>query len=201
MRITKLTTDELNKFNRNLIDNYGYYEGFPKFKLVWSDDVVEKRLTKFTKDGFELLVPEVKELPKYRQWKPERYIIEMLTFIGDNPELSVNGELGYEPFYTFENKAEEFLIPNWNAAKVIIDAMLEIAGVRKAAKYNTSNDFEREQLIKRVDELEEALYGNESRIGDALKSDSAVGYGTRLKDGSFNPDVKIQEANKKFGEN
>jgi len=193
MQIVKISQYEMDRFNRNLLDAYGYWEGYPKFRLVWSSDIIEKRQTRFTREGFELLTPLVVELPKYKQWNNDRYVIEMINPIGNNPELACN-HINYEPFYTFENKAGEFLVPNWTAAKVIIDTMLEIAGVTAEAKYKLDNEEERRKLIARVDEIETALYGNESKIGDALARDSAVGYGVRQRNDSFDPAEKIKRA-------
>lgn len=197
MKIQKLSEEELSQFNKKLNDNYGYFEGHPKFRLVWAPDVIEKRLTKHTKEGLELLTPVIVELPKYKQFIGDRYVLEMRSIIGDNPELAME-QVNYEPFYTFEDRNREFLIPKWSAAKIIIEHMLMIAGVKNPAKYNLSNEQEREALVKRVDELEEALYGNETKVGDALAHDSAVGFGKRSRSDSFDPKQKIEESLKRM---
>jgi hypothetical protein len=38
------------------------------------------------------------------------------------------------------------------------------------------------------------LYGNESKVGDALARDSAVGYGSRQRNDGFNATEKVNKA-------
>ncbi len=180
----------LEVFNRRLRSEFGYFEDKQRFRLVWSNDQFEKRLTAYTDEGLELLVPEVRELPKYRQYAPDRYILESITVIPEgHEELSVE-KISYEPIWTFRDKNGVYLEPNYMAAKFIINAILDPQMTYYKAP---TNEEERQRRIAEIDELEELLYGNETKIGDALMRDAAVGYGVRNRNDGFIVPNKIGE--------
>src|ERR1700704_3964663 len=55
--------------NEKLLREYGReLDGRPKFRVVFSDDQYEKRLTTHDDHGNELITPEVRLLPKYKQY-------------------------------------------------------------------------------------------------------------------------------------
>ena len=71
--------ETLEIINKRLKDNYGETVDRPNFRIVWSEDQFENRLTHFTDEGFELIHPEVRQLPKYKQWIHDKYVLERLT--------------------------------------------------------------------------------------------------------------------------
>jgi len=196
-----MTKESLARFNEKLMNDFGYFGASdkPRFRLVWSEDQIDKRLTHYTKDGFQLNSPIVVEVKKYAQWIHEKYLIEMLCEIpSGHEELTIN-KLSYENIWTFEDKYGHPLEPRYDFAKFMIENLLEVMTTGKTigAKYKVTNEEERQQRIVEIDKLEEMLYGNESKITDALMKDSAVGYGTRRRSDNFDPTQKITEATQK----
>src|SRR5262245_44425499 len=100
-----MTPDEVKEFNKKLFEEFGYFSnGQPNYRLVWSEDQFEKRLSRHTREGFELLTPQIVEVPKYRQWIHERYLLEKLCIVPiDHEELTV-APLSYECLWVFQNK-------------------------------------------------------------------------------------------------
>jgi hypothetical protein len=192
---------ELKSFNKQLIDDFGYFDATrPKFRLVWSHDEFEQRLVDHSDEGFQLLSPKIVNKPKYRQWCDNRWVLEKCTEVPTgHTELTVQ-PISWENIWTFQNRNGEYLEPNYLAAKFVINTILGVTfSPSNMAKYNTTNEQERQQRIKEIDEIEELLYGNESKVGDALAKDSAVGYGTRNRSDSFDPKQKMAETMKELG--
>jgi hypothetical protein len=147
-----------------------------RFRIVWSDDQFEKRWIAHTDDGFELLYPEVRELPKYRQYIQHRYILERLVPVGVMTDLVE--KTSYEPMYTFQSSDGEYLVPRFDVCKFIIESVLSITGRRSGhAKYKDVS-LSPEYRRKAINEMEKYLFGNETSIGDAL----AYSFGVTVPD-------------------
>lgn len=167
-----LSDSQVKLLNDRLNDQYGKLEGQPLFRITWSEDQFEKRLTNYTADGLQLLHPEVRELPKYRQWIHNKYILEMLTVVPDGGELVT--KLSYEPRWVFEDKNGKPLPPMWGAIYFVIETILgNIQQGDSYTKYKENNESPEEHEM-RMKEIELELYGNESDIGDALATGNAV---------------------------
>lgn len=171
-------TESIESINQQLIDEYGI-DTITKqsmFRVVWSEDQYEKRLTDFTDEGFQLLHPEVRLLPKYRQWLPEQYVLENLVLV---PEVSQHeipeSKLSYEPLYPFQSDAGDPLPPTFWACKFCIDTVRAAMGKKTLRKY-VDNSHTPEEKIKRINKLQKELFGNETDVGDALAQKSGVGY-------------------------
>lgn len=169
--------ETVEAINSRLLEYYGSaWNGWPIYRVVWSTDQTEKRLTSFTEAGLELLNPEVREMPKYRQWANDRYILEHLCTIGDNPELSVE-KISYEPLFVFQDKDGFPLPPMWNACKMVVDTVKAATGNGPSlrAKYTDPyKDQPREQVEKEITQLQEDLFGNETDVTDALAHGEGV---------------------------
>lgn len=173
MHIQKLSPEDFALYNRRLADNYGKLEDKPFFRLVWSEDILETRLMTHTNEGIQLLHSEVRTVPKYRHYIRDRYILEGMTVVPKFVETDLVEELSYEPFYTFEDKHGEYLIPKWNVIHFVIENLrnaTENAG--KGPKY-VDPDSKPEEAIenqkKRIDQLITDLYGEDrTEIADAL---------------------------------
>lgn len=170
-------TESIDSINAQLIDLFGIdtVTGQPIYRVSWSEDQLEKRLTKFTKEGFELLHAEVRELPKYRQWIKEKWVLERLTII---PEINANDlptqKTSYEPLWVFEDGNGNPLPPVMWACKFCIDTVHAAMGRSSLAKYvdeEAKNPIEHRE--ERINKLQNELFGNETSTGDAL----AQGYG------------------------
>jgi len=169
----KHETEEINKL---LKEHFGKADdGQAIFRIVWSEDQYEKRMTKYSDSGLELLTPEVRELPKYKQWIHFKYILERLVAI---PEVS-NGQLAgkkvsYEPLHVFEDKFGYPLPPKFEVAKFIIDTVFAAMGQELLGPKYIDPEATPEANAERVAKLQEELFGNETEVGDALAHNQAI---------------------------
>lgn len=126
---------EVEVINQRLVDFYGIdtFSSNPIFRVVWSNDQFEKRLMEYTDGGIALLYPEVREVPKYRNWNPNRYILERLVIVPEEQQKELAGlKVSYEPLYTYEDGRGNYLPPKLEATKFIIDSVLSAQAVHKA---------------------------------------------------------------------
>lgn len=174
---------EIQDINEKLKRHFGVdtESGNPIWRVSWSSDQYEKRLTEYTKDGFLLLQPEVRELPKYNYCK-NRWILENYVFI---PDLTVDIEKAYafdmraksyENMYTFEDgRTGDAIRPVFEACKFIIDLLAAQKGKTSLRKYiDTSENPEEKE--KRINKLQEELFGEESSLLGRTITGEAVAY-------------------------
>lgn len=167
--------------NQRLIDHFGKFEdGRANWRLIWSSDEREYRLSEYSLEGLQLSRPEMLFLPKYSLQK-DRYILEYLQGI-NNPELTT--KTSYEPLWTFEDKDGNPLPPIWDAIYLLINQVqinMLAAGRNPIIKQPYGMGNTPDELKMRAESLQKELFGNENAITDALSLDSAVGYGTRKR--------------------
>lgn len=168
------------KINQQLIDHFGVdtISGKPMWRCSWSNDQYEKRKTKYTYEGLEMLHEEVKELPKY-QWIKSKWILERLVLIPDvHIEELPSERQSYECMWVFEHeKSKAALPPNFIVAKFVVDTVYAAMGKRSMAKYvdeEAKNPIESRE--KRIKALEEELFGSESDLLGRTITGEAVGY-------------------------
>ena len=127
--------EPIEEINKKLIQEFGYeLTGQPRFRVVFSEDQYEKRWTDFTDDGFELLTPEVRLLPKYKQWVRAKYILERLVPVVGETDLVT--KVSYEPAWVFQDKHGNYLPPFFEGCKHIIESLLSnIAGAKTFTRY------------------------------------------------------------------
>jgi hypothetical protein len=161
--------------NERLSRDYGYFDGtMPQWRIVWSEDQLEKRRITHTKEGFELLNVLVQEVPKYRQWIHNKYILERALPIPALVETDLVNKFSYEPVWTFEDKDGEPLPPRWDVITIVIESIYRAAAASIGAKYKNPDEDEKDPDVaieakkKRLDLLQEELFGNETETGDAL---------------------------------
>lgn len=167
-------TEPIENINLRLSQVYGRESNNqPKFRVVWSEDQFEKRWTQHTPEGFELLYPEVRELPKYRQYIQAKYILERLCIVPPGADLV--DKTSYEPIWTFQDKNKNYLPPRYDVCEFIIETMYN--AMRKAgsghAKYKDPNKSPEERQ-KMVLDMEHKLFGDETDVGDALAHGSGI---------------------------
>lgn len=171
--------EKLESINSTLIDLFGIdtVTGKPMFQVVWAPDQVEKRMSKFTENGIEMLEPKVLELKKY-PWMGDFYVLERLVII---PEINIRDlpatKLSYEPLWVFRTQEGQPLPPNSQVCKFVIDTMYAAMGKESLAKYVKNPDDpnapinSKEELNehrkKTVDELHNAMFGDESGLNQA----------------------------------
>lgn len=174
-RIVQLDPKVINDINKKLKDKYGIGPtNTPNFRLVWSDDQYEKRYMYYSPEGFELIHPEIRLVPKYRPYIKERYLLERLIPIAPNPELIV--DIGYECCWVFQDRYQNYLPPAWAPCIFIIDSMF--AAINSAGMYKKYNDPNKDPEHKRaeIDAMIEQLFGNETPVGDALTHGYGVSF-------------------------
>ncbi len=159
----------LETINKRLLDYFSkdIASNQPIWRIVWSEDQYEKQLTKYTPEGLELLYPEMREVPKYKQWIHNKYILERLVIVPPINETELTTKTNYEPVWVFEDKHGNPLPPKWEVCKYVIDCVLAAQGKSNLAHYNR-DDESVEKKEERVNRLMEELFGNETSTTDAL---------------------------------
>lgn len=169
---------EVLDINRKLIDHFGLdtSTGQAIWRVVWSEDQYEKRLMDVTDEGLFLLHPEVREVPKYRQWIPEKWVLERLVVIPDmNSREIPEVKLSYEPMFPFQDNNENALPPKFEVCKFVIDSVYAAQGKQSLAKYKEPTNQETLEIKrKRIDGLVEDIFGNETDISDHLSRQTGV---------------------------
>lgn len=172
----KIQDFELALINNRLREIYGQsLEGLSNFRVIWADDQFEKRRMTHTDSGIQLLTPEVREVPKYRQWVQGKYILERLTVVPEFVETDLINTISYEPLWVFEDKNGNPLNPKWGAIQFVMETVMDNmlhGGYKKYKEPTTEEAIEQKQ--QRVRQLEEELFGNESPVGTALAHKEAV---------------------------
>jgi len=165
--------EPIDKINYWLVKEFGReFNGQPRWRVVFSDDEFEKRWTQNTDEGFELLFPEVRLLPKYRQHIRQRYILERLVpIIG---ETDLTEPISYEPAWVFQDRHGNYLPPWFDGCKFVIESIY--SAIDKAGnhvKYKDPHATEEERL-ERIAKMERELFGNETDVGDHLAYGTGV---------------------------
>jgi hypothetical protein len=180
--------EEINILNKRLKDFFGRFEnGESNWRIVWSDDQLEKQLTEFTAEGFELPYKTLREVKKY-PWIQGKYVLERLVPVPASNAGDLTTKLSYEPIWVFEDNNGFPLPPIWDACKLLIETLLDQTLYKKGPyKIAEGEGNTTEEIEARVEKLEKILYGNETEIGDRLARGEAVGSGTyRRNDSRFN---------------
>ena len=167
-------TEKLDSINESLRRLFGLdtVTGKSIYRVVWANDQYEQRLTKYTDYGIELLVAEVRELPKYAYLK-DLYVLERLTIIPDvNAKELPTQKLSYEPLWSFVGQNGDPIPPTLLACKFIIDTVRAATGKESlAGKYSSDPDMPNapitnaeefgEHELKRLRKLQDELFGDE----------------------------------------
>lgn len=181
---SQISEIELATINTRLRDLYGRCEpeGLSNFRVVWSEDQLEKRKMTHSDGGLLLLNPEVREVPKYRQWIQTKYILERLTIISEYVETDLVERLSYEPVFVFEDKHGNALAPLWSAIHFIVENLLHAehhVGYVKYKDPNADPTDAKEREFERIETLKNDLFGNETEIGDALAHKEGISVPNR----------------------
>jgi hypothetical protein len=164
-------TEKIESLNQQLIDLYGIdtATGQAQWRIVWSDDQLEKRRTDYSPSGIKLPHPMVYELPKYSYIKG-LYVLERLVVIPQpNQDDLPDAKLSYEPMWVFQDAKGDYLPPHIQASKFVIDTVYAAMGKTSLRKYVDSemNTTEEGRQAK-VSAIQSELFGNETDTGDAL---------------------------------
>ena len=175
--------ERIETINKRLDDFFGHDDlGRPIWRVVWSEDQFEKRLTNHTKEGLELLTPRMVELPKYKQYIQERWILERLVIVPDINAHELTVKMSYEPMWVFQDDNGFPLPPKWEACKIVIDTVYAAIGKKNTEPRYQDPDarISKDELLhkeaERIKKLQEDLFGNETDTGDALAHNAGVSY-------------------------
>lgn len=166
---------QVSEINQGLERKYGKFQTteYPLYRVVWSEDQIEMRRVTHDDNGFELLVPEVRQVPKYRQWIKEKWLLEALTEVPiiNEKDLPAN-KLSYECVWVFEDKKGNYLPAHLEVCHIVIAQIRKNVAGMFGVKYQDPEltpEGTAEEKAKRVKKLEELLFGNETDVTDALR--------------------------------
>lgn len=164
--------ESIESINEKLINEFGTEFGkAPRFRVVFSENQFEKRWTEFTDEGFKLLQPEVRLLPKYKQFIREKYILERIVPVVGETDLTT--KVSYEPAWVFQDNKGNYLPPFYDGCKLIIESLMEKIGYVGHAKYKDPN-VSKEDRLAQIQKVEAELFGNETEVGDHLAYGTGV---------------------------
>jgi hypothetical protein len=183
-----ILTERIEDINNLLIEHFGISTdtGEAIWRVVFSEDQFEKRYgtyDDYTKGGLYIrTVTEVREVPKYKQWIQQKYILERLVAVPEqNLEELLAIKLSYEVIWVFEDGNGNYLPPKFEACKFIIDtvyaAQYSNHNLRKYIDDESTQEKSEELKSKRVDEIMEALWGDQSQFRDGIRSKETVMLG------------------------
>lgn len=166
--------ETLEVINRRLLDYFGRFgtTDLPRYRVVWSTDEIEKRWTAHTREGFLLPQPEVRELPKYRQWANDKWILEKCAAVPEFVETDQVEPYSFEPLWVFDHIDSRAILPKWEAIELIIDEVHAAMGRPKVRKYSSPDDQEAQE--KRINKIKDELFGNETDVTDALRMKEGI---------------------------
>lgn len=173
--------EPIDVLNKRLIDHFGIdtFSNQPIWRIVFSEDQLEKQLCEHSAGGILLLRPEVIEVPKYRQWITKKYILEQLVIVPDYQQREVaDSKVSYEPFYVFADKNDNYLPPKWEVAEILIATSLAVRGKSSLARYSDGINSQEDEIAarkKRINDMVEYFGGDESGLmGASLDSGNAA---------------------------
>jgi hypothetical protein len=168
-------TEKIDTINQQLINFFGIdtVTGLPIWRVVWSEDQFEKRLMEYTDGGIALLTPEYREVPKYRQWVQQKYVLENLVVVPTQHLNELTSQLSYEPIFVFQDAKNNYLPPKIEVAKLVVDTIYAAKGKSSMAKYKDP-DANPEEHKKKIDAIYEELYGNETDTGTSMAHGEAI---------------------------
>ena len=168
-------SNSVDSINSQLIDLYGIdtITGDPIWRVQWSE-YTEKRITKFTEAGVELLHPALIEHRKYNYIR-DRWVLENLVLVPDYQQAELAGiKISYEPIWTFEDKDDNPVFPTLIGCQFIINLIQSVRGKSNMAKYINNEEGTKEEIEKSTAQIYEELYGNETPVTDALAYKTGV---------------------------
>jgi len=169
--------EKIEEINEWLIKEYGKFEGYPIWRVVWSEIQFEMRrgvFNYFDNNGnFVRTETGVFEVPKYRQWIKEKFVLERILPVPDCDSQELTTKLSYEPIFPFADKNDNYLHPRIDVCKIVIEAIMEKAAKTVGIKREKDPESTQEEALlakkQRVDEIMEELFGNETDTCDALR--------------------------------
>ena len=148
----KLTDEEFEELNREIMLTFGYEDGYkPRYRVSWTTGQEELRrgiYIKFDENGNQLAEKEETRYVIKYPFNQDRYVLERLFYFSSD-ELPLSLTSGsYEAIYYFED-GNRIPIP------VTKDAVLAIIRVLEAPKtHKTAQDFKDEEAKLQKEQIE-----------------------------------------------
>lgn len=160
-------------------DFYGEYHSLPIWRIVYSEDQFEKRLGTFrdftSENIFIRELTEVREVPKYRQWIQDKWVLERVMPVDGINAEELTEKLSYEPVWVFEDKHGNPLPPKWEVIEIVLHAIHSAAAQSVGAKYKMPESDKNPEARKvEIDKIMEEIFGNETDVSTALEHQSAI---------------------------
>lgn len=158
MSNNRVSKYEIQRCNNWLAEKYGRdANGNPNWRIVWSNDQLEKRKGTFTdfdpNQNFVRTVTEVRELPKY-PFNQNCYVLESRAFYDGGGEIE--GHNGYEMLYPFQDKNDKRVDPDLEAIQFMFEKLL--FHVRKpVTTEEKAIENDREKFNADVERIERSL--------------------------------------------
>lgn len=166
-------SESIEYINKRLVAEFGLeWDGQPRWRVVFSDDQFELRWTNFSDSGMELINPEVRMLPKYKQYIRERYILERLVPVVQPSDLV--SKISYEPAWTFMDDNGKYLPPYFEGCKFVIESVyskIEKKGTHVRYRDPSKDPGHKERELSKI---ERDLFGNETSTTDSLHAREGV---------------------------
>lgn len=158
-------TEFLNQFGE-------FASGYPRYRLVWSDDLFENRIgtySDYTESGlFIRKETEMRRVPKYVVFK-SRWVFEKAA-ANDTPD-EIGDSVIYEPVWVFHDKHGNYIEPNLKVIKFLMWFILNPGHVFTPADFSKQ---EAEEFEKEAEYFLEVMNNEMPDLACALKDGSAV---------------------------
>jgi hypothetical protein len=149
----------IDAINLNLKQNFTVLDGRPIYRLVWSDDLTEKRIGTFTDWYGHIMIRQehkaLREVKKYWYITPPCWILEKLVFVSGYQALKdIVEELEgarnglYETLYAFRNPETGALLP---VNQRVVDIILHT--LHNPQKRMSKADFDEMQRLEEEKEV------------------------------------------------
>lgn len=171
--------ETIEAINKRLADIYGIEtdSSNPMWRVVWSTDQIEKRLTDYV-DGVFRLTPVVIDYLKYAKDEntKDKYILERLVLVPEHQMRELCGiKKSYEPMWVFHDVHGNPLPPKWEVCEIVIDSVYSKQyGPQHLAKYKRTNEDEAREEANRLAGIQAELFGNETDVTDAVAHKEGV---------------------------
>ena len=145
---------EAEIINKHLLKYGKMLNGKPVFRIVFSDDLTEKRVGIFNKFHGEIWVGQdrgVQEVPKYGYIKGA-WILERYTVLPNHEVLNYDN---YEPAYAFRDKNQKYLPPLLSICEIVIQGILQPKGLTSEQEMTAVEEQEKRRIDKDIMTLEE----------------------------------------------
>jgi hypothetical protein len=171
---------EIKEINKQLKEYFGIdtVSNDPIWRVSWSTDQYEKRLSEYTPEGLQLLHAEVQLLPKYQHCR-DRWILERLVGIPEIHESELPSQKqSYENMQTFEHaRTNQMIVPTFRACRFVVDTVYAAMGKRSMRRYVDEMAANPKEVQERnIQELMNELFGDESDLLGRTITGEAVAY-------------------------